>query len=83
MGQPAILALAYLGLSIIWQVVLWMALPNVGMGGLAVIWIVWPLLGVSALGLWMLLRVVEQRKTAVFWGASAAILILTTLVHPQ
>ena len=66
MLRPAAFALACLGIAVLWQVLLWKALPNVGMHGLAAMYLVWPLLALSAICLWFVLKRVVDCRPAIF-----------------
>ncbi len=83
MRQATILALCYALLAAAWQYVLWNALPNVGMGGLAVLYFVWPMLVAWSIGLWFLLRAVGKARIGVFLASCAAMVLVTTILHPQ
>ena len=83
MSRPTTLALAYLGLAAVWQVVLWNALPNAGMGGLAIVYLVGPLLVLSAIGLWFISRKTADGRTVIFVLASMLMLVGSLAVHPQ
>ncbi len=81
--RPTILAFAYLGLATVWQIAQFDVLPNVGMGGLAITYLVWPLIALSAIGLWFALRrYVEQQSTFVVL-ASVLMLVGCLALHPQ
>lgn len=77
------LTFAYFALALLWQAVLWTALPNVGMGGLAVLTILWPLIGLSAICLWFALRHSSRYRSAIFILAIAAMLLVSLWSHPQ
>ena len=83
MHRPLPLSLVYLGLAVLWQAVLWGAMPNVGMGGLAITYLLWPLLALSALCLWFLLKGVTKGQTAIFLAALTLMLTTTVALHPQ
>lgn len=83
MRQPTILTLMFLGLLVLWQAVLWWVMPDVGMGGMAIIYIIWPLLALSALCLWFLLRTVTKGRTTYFVMAVTVMLVSTLALHPQ
>ena len=82
-GRATILALCYAGLTVAWQTLLWMALPNVGMGALAIVYLVWPALAISAIGLWLLLKRAGGSAMLVFALGCAVMILGTTLLHPQ
>ncbi len=81
--RPTPLSIAYLGIAALWQAVLWNAMPNVGMGGMAIIYVVWPFLALSTLCLWFVLRAVAKGRTAIFVTALALMLLATVELHPQ
>ena len=83
MSRAATLALTYLGLVALCQVMLWSALPNVGMGGLAIVYLVWPILALSALVLWCILRKTANGQTMIFAAASTLMLVGSLAAHPQ
>ena len=83
MSKPTILTLAYLGVAILWQYILWTLWPNVGMGGLAIVYIVWPLLLFSGLVLWVLLKRYLAKSDKIFALASTAMLLGTYSMHPN
>lgn len=81
--KPTILTLVYLGLAALWQYILWTVWPNVGMGGLAIVYLVWPLLFLSGLVLWFLFTGYPAKSNAIFALASAAMLLVTLSMHPH
>ncbi|MEL6619072.1 MAG: hypothetical protein AAFY39_09850 [Pseudomonadota bacterium] len=83
MKQRAVLVSMYFGMAMLWQIVLWTALPNVGMGGLAVVWIVWPLLALSGIGVWFLLKSAGPHAVIIFGASVVAMLVATLIAHPQ
>ncbi|QFT78519.1 hypothetical protein [Erythrobacter sp. THAF29] len=83
MRQATFLALCFALLAAAWQCVLWSALPNVGMGGLAIIYFVWPMLVAWSIGLWCLLRAAGKGAMSVFVASCAAMILVTTMLHPQ
>ena len=83
MARRVVLVLAYLGIAALWQWVLWTALPNVGMGGLAVVWIIWPLLVMSGVGLWFLVARSGRLAVPVFAAVTVAMMVVTLVLHPQ
>ena len=83
MSKPTILTLVYLGLAALWQYILWTVWPNVGMGGLAIVYIVWPLLLFSGVVLWLLLKRFFEQSAAIFALASTAMLLVTLSMHPH
>ena len=82
-SSPTNLTLAYLALAGLWQLALFKALPNVGMGGLAVMYLVWPLLVLTAAGLWFVMRKYPTRKTLLFVLTTLLMLAGSLAVHPQ
>ena len=82
MSKPTILTLAYLGIAAIWQYFLWTVWPNVGMGGLGIIYIVWPLLLCSGLVLWVLFKRYLAKSDTLFALATTAMLLCTYSMHP-
>ncbi len=83
MSKPTNLTLVYLGLAALWQYILWTVWPNVGMGGLAIVYIVWPLLLFSGIVLWLLLKRFLAQSEAIFALASTAMLLVTLMMHPH
>lgn len=83
MSKPTILTLVYLGLAVLWQYILWTVWPNVGMGGLAIVYIVWPILLFSGIVLWSLLKRYLAKSEAIFALASTAMLLVTLSMHPH
>lgn len=83
MLRSTVLVVIYACLAALWQMALWSALPNVGMGGIAVTYIIWPFLAVSAIGLWFGLRSTDKGKLPIFASALVAMLVGTLLIHPQ
>lgn len=83
MRKPTILTLAYIAIAALWQAALWSAMPNVGMGGMAITYIVWPCLALSAICLWLTLRAVTKGRTAIFTTAFTLMLSGTLALHPQ
>ena len=83
MRRSILLSLAYVVVAVVWQALLWGAMPNVGMGGLAVMGLVWPLLGLSVLCLWLLLRTATNGRTAIFVSALLLMLAASVALHPQ
>lgn len=81
--RPTILAIAYLVLATFWQIVLFAVLPNVGMGGLAIVYFVWPLIALSAIGLWFALRKYVEQQSTLFVLVSVLMLIGSLALHPQ
>ena len=81
--HPTILAFAYLGLATVWQIALFDVLPNVGMGGLAITYLVWPLIALSAIGLWFALRKSVEKQSALFVLACTLMLVGCLAIHPQ
>ena len=81
--RPTILALVFLGLAVLWQIVLFGVLPNVGMGGLAIIYLVWPLIALSAIGLWFAMRKSVEKQSALFVLACTLMLVGCLALHPQ
>ena len=81
--RPTILALAYLGLATLWQIVLFDVLSNVGMGGLAIMYLVWPLIALSAIGLWFALRKYVEQQSTLLVLASVLMLAGCRALHPQ
>ncbi|KNG92108.1 hypothetical protein [Pseudaestuariivita atlantica] len=52
-------------------------------GGLAIAYLVWPLLALSVPGLWYLLRLVDRGRTFVFGCATLVMMGVTWLIHPS
>lgn len=83
MRQPILFPLSFLGLAALWQALLWSAMPNIGMGGMAVIFVVWPFLALSAVCLWFPLTALEKGRVAVFVSSLVFMLVGTIALHPQ
>lgn len=83
LGRATALTLAYLAIAVVWQVVLWRALPNVGMGGLAIAYVFWPLLVLSALCLWFALKKAGRNTAVLFFSVTFAMLLGMLALHPQ
>ena len=62
---------------------LWGAMPNVGMGGQAITYLIWPLLALSALCLSFLLRAMTKGQTGIFFATLTLMLATTVALHPQ
>jgi hypothetical protein len=83
MTRPTILTLAYLGIAAFWQYILWTLWPNVGMGGLAIVYLVWPSLAVSAGLVWFAIRHSQNQSARTFWAITCVMLIMTYALHPN
>ncbi|MDJ0637622.1 MAG: hypothetical protein QNJ20_02210 [Paracoccaceae bacterium] len=50
---------------------------------MAIIYLIWPLLALSALCLWFLLKGLTKGRTAIFFAALTLMLAATVALHPQ
>lgn len=83
MSQPILLTCIYAAVIAALQNALIAAMPNTGMGGMALPYIVLPLLALSVVGIYLFLRRSKKMRVAILIGATLVAGLVSISIYPQ